>query len=84
MQLQYRVDRLEGEFAILEYDTESGQAFISVVKAMLPESLKEGDILEFTGTNWKLCRDKTESRRQTLAERRRHLLKIRNQKKQEQ
>ncbi|MDE5768832.1 MAG: DUF3006 domain-containing protein [Oscillospiraceae bacterium] len=77
--MKYRTDRFEGEFAILEYDTESGQAFISVLKTMLPEYLKEGDILEFTGTDWKLCRDETESRRQTLAERRRRLLKIRNQ-----
>ncbi|MDE6087252.1 MAG: DUF3006 domain-containing protein [Oscillospiraceae bacterium] len=77
--MKYRMDRFEGEFAILEYDTESGQAFISMLKNMLPEHLTEGAVLEFTGTDWKLYRDETESRRQTLAERRRHLLKIRNQ-----
>lgn len=73
--MEYRIDRFEGEFAILEYDTESGQAFISVLRNMLPEHLTEGAVLEYTGTDWKLCQDKTDSRRRTLAERRKHLLR---------
>lgn len=73
--MKYRVDRFEGVFVILEYDTESEQAFISVLRNMLPENLTEGDILVYTETGWELCREETDSRRQTLAERRRRMLR---------
>lgn len=77
---RYRMDRFEGAFAILEYDDptqESGVNFISVLRSGLPGDLREGVILEFTGTDWKLCRDETDSRRQALAERRRRMLQKR-------
>lgn len=73
--MKYRTDRFEGAFVILEYDTESGQAFISVLRNMLPENLTEGDILVYTGIGWELCREETDSRRQALAERRRRMLR---------
>lgn len=73
--MEYRIDRFEGSFVILEYDTQSGQAFISVLRKMLPGNLTEGDIVNYTGTEWELCREKTDSRRQALAERRRKMLR---------
>lgn len=68
--MKYAIDRFEGEFAILEAETE----WIQVLKNMLPEDSAEGDLLEWTETGWQLLSDETVSRKKALAERRRRML----------
>lgn len=41
--MQYRIDRFEGDFAILELD--AGK-FTEKKRTLLPENAKEGDLLE--------------------------------------
>lgn len=44
----YRIDRFEGDFAVLELD--AGK-FVEKKRALLPENAKEGDLLEeYNGT----------------------------------
>ncbi|MDE5791905.1 MAG: DUF3006 domain-containing protein [Oscillospiraceae bacterium] len=69
--MKYSIDRFEGDFAILESESE----FIQVLKNILPENSKEGDLLEFTETGWKLCPEETKSRKQELMERRQRMLR---------
>lgn len=69
--MKYIIDRFEGDFAILELES----SFMQVLKNMLPENSKEGDLLEQTETGWKLCPEETNSRKQELAERRRRMLR---------
>lgn len=67
----YSVDRFEGDFAILESETE----LIQVLKNSLPEEVQEGDLLAYIESDWKLLSEETESRKQKLIERRQRMLR---------
>ncbi len=66
----YSVDRFEGEYAILEQNSQ----WIHVRKDSLPPNVKEGDLLEFSG-EWHILQEQTNFRKQLLAQRRKNLLK---------
>ncbi len=54
------VDRIDGDFAVCEND-DCGT--INVPLAMLPEGVREGDIVEYTGGAAKVATNETEKRR---------------------
>lgn len=66
--MMFSIDRIEGNYAVLE---ENG-ATQDVPLSELPEGIREGDLLERKPDGWLLRH--SDSRRNSLAERRRRLL----------
>lgn len=64
------IDRIEGEFAILEVEEEMQQIAVSE----LPAGAAEGDILVQTETGWAIDAEAVQARREALAARRRRML----------
>ena len=62
--LKYSVDRIEEGFAVCE--DENG-AFTSFEIAILPENIKEGDIILQSDNRFSVLTDETEERRQKIA-----------------
>lgn len=54
------IDRFEGEFAVLEIN---GERNLEIEKSLLPETAKEGDVLELT-----INTEKTAERRREVLE----------------
>ena len=69
--MNYSIDRFEGECAVLE--KEDG-TFLNVLRKFLPQEAKEGDMLQWDGKAWNICKQQTMSRREALAAYRRKLL----------
>lgn len=66
----YHIDRIEGNYALLEHDGE----ILNMLLSELPEGVQEGDVLDRPAAEgWVIRRDLTEERRKLLAERRRML-----------
>lgn len=66
----YSIDRIEGGYAVLEQDG----VLTDVLLSALPEGVREGDLLEQTESGWACRQAETESRRESLAARRRRML----------
>lgn len=67
----YSIDRIEGNYALLERDGET----LNILLSELPEGVQEGDVLDRTAAEgWVIRRDLADERRNALAERRRELL----------
>lgn len=66
----YCIDRFEGNYAVLEHDG----SFSDFLREKLPPDAKEGDMLEWSDNCWHILHEETNSRRQSLAERRRKML----------
>ncbi|MBE6851612.1 MAG: DUF3006 domain-containing protein [Ruminococcus sp.] len=66
----YIIDCFEGEFAIVETD----DGTLKLLRAELPESAAEGDVLQRTEDGWQVDAESTQARREKLAARRRRLL----------
>ncbi len=64
------IDRIEGRIAVIEQDGVS----IDIPLSELPEGIHEGSILIKTEQGWALCPVEEQTRRASLAERRRRLL----------
>ena len=61
----YTIDRFEGEYAVLEDDSENR---IIIKKALLPKEAGESDVLEFDGESYVVNAEETEKRRQAVTE----------------
>ncbi len=64
------IDRIEGEYAVVEAEEEMLQICISE----LPVEAGEGDILVQTENGWTVDAEATQARREALAARRRRML----------
>lgn len=62
--MKYSVDRIEEDFAVCE--DENG-VFENLELSVLPENIKEGDILLQAGNGFSVLADETEEHRQRLA-----------------
>ena len=56
------VDRIEGEFVVIELNEE----MINVHKSKLPEDIKEGDIVELVGEEFVKLPEETERRKSEI------------------
>ena len=69
--MYYHIDRIEGDFAVLEQAGETADIALSE----LPDGIREGDMLVHTVDGWVIDREAAEEKRRRLAERRRNMLK---------
>ncbi len=69
--MYYHIDRIEGDFAVLEQAGETADIALSE----LPAGVHEGDMLVRTEDGWSIDREAAEEKRRRLAERRRSMLK---------
>lgn len=69
--MYYHIDRIEGEFAVLEQAGET----MDIALSELPAGVREGDMLVRTADGWAVDRAAAEEKRSRLAERRRSMLK---------
>jgi len=56
------VDRIEGEYVILEVEGE----VLDIKKVLMPEEIKEGDIVELVDGNYVILSDETARRKKTI------------------
>lgn len=63
--MRYIVDRIEGDVAVLERDD---LVFEDVPLSELPEGTSQHDCLELEGGAWRIDRERTEERKQAIAE----------------
>ncbi len=66
--MKYTVDRIEESFAVCE--DENGK-LTDIELAILPEGVREGDIIRITDGEAVILEEETEDRRKKLAEKRR-------------
>ena len=63
--MRYSVDRIENGKAVCE---DEKQNIINIEISLLPEGIREGDILEVKDGKFVICRDDTEKRRKQMAD----------------
>lgn len=61
--MKYTVDRIEGGYAVCEDENEKTVNFELI---LLPEGIKEGDIIEKTDDRFVICTDETAERRKKM------------------
>lgn len=61
--MQYVIDRFEEELAICENDNKET---VAIEKAKLPDSAREGDVIQFQDSIWQLDTKETEARRKRI------------------
>lgn len=66
----YSIDRIEGDYAVLEQDG----VLTNVPLSELPEGVREGDLLVPTQDGWAECPAAAEEHRRRIVSRRRRLL----------
>ena len=76
--MKYTVDRIENGIALLEDDM---LMLLPVPVELLPENIKEGSILSYTGENYVECRDEEAVQRKKLFALQKKLINKKVQKK---
>lgn len=72
--MKYTIDRIEEGIAVCE---DSNGNHINIQTALLPEGVKEGDIISAGDNGFVICREETEERRKQMAVRQRNIFKKR-------
>ncbi len=76
MGILYVVDRFEGDFAVLENEDGSHK---NTYRELLPENVREGDILEFTEDDFIIREDLIRERRDKILKKQKKLFRHRSE-----
>jgi len=63
--MKYTVDRIEEGIAVCEDGNEN---IVKIQLSLLPDGVKEGDMLEASNDGFVICREETEERRKKMAD----------------
>lgn len=72
--MKYTIDRIEEGIAVCEDDTGN---HVNIQLTLLPEDVREGDIISAGDNGFTVCREETEERRKALAEKQKSIFKKR-------
>lgn len=72
--MKYTIDRIEEGIAVCE---DSNGNHINIQLSLLPENVKEGDVISAGDSGFAVCREETDERRKQMADRQRSIFKKR-------